>query len=155
VLDEPPTGLDPVGMNDMRKLIASLAEGDRTVLVSSHILSELEQVCDWLLVIDQGRVMYAGDAGGFTRGAVTEVVLAPLHGRSLVRLADVVAAAGYEAGRDGDALVVPIDGDDGRKVAASLNKSAADAGIVLAELRVQRPSLESHYLQLVTEGSDR
>jgi ABC-2 type transport system ATP-binding protein len=149
VLDEPANGLDPVGMSEMRALIGSLADGRRTVLVSSHILSELEQVADWLLVIDSGRVVYAGDAAAFTGAAPTEVVLAPLHPRSLVRLADVIAAAGYEAGREADALVVPIDGADGRKVAAALNKSAADAGIVLAELRVQRPSLESHYLHLV------
>ncbi len=60
VLDEPTNGLDPVGMSEMRDLIGRLAADDRTVLVSSHLLSELEQVSDWLLVIDQGRLVYAG-----------------------------------------------------------------------------------------------
>src|SRR5829696_6130350 len=51
VLDEPTNGLDPVGINEMREFIRGVADGERTVLVSSHILSELEQVCDWLIVI--------------------------------------------------------------------------------------------------------
>ena len=65
VLDEPTNGLDPVGISDMRDLIGRLAAENRTVLVSSHLLSELEQVCDWLLIIDQGRLVYAGEAQGF------------------------------------------------------------------------------------------
>src|SRR6476646_9638032 len=55
VLDEPANGLDPVGMSEMRDLLGRLAAENRTVLVSSHMLSELEQISDWLLIIDQGR----------------------------------------------------------------------------------------------------
>ena len=58
VLDEPTNGLDPAGINEMRDFIRSVGDGRRTVLVSSHILSELEQVCDWLIVIDQGSLVY-------------------------------------------------------------------------------------------------
>ena len=65
VLDEPTNGLDPVGISEMRDLIGRLAADDRTVLVSSHILSELEQVCDWLLIIEQGRLVYGGPVEGF------------------------------------------------------------------------------------------
>ena len=53
VLDEPANGLDPVGMSEMRDLLGALAAEDRTVLVSSHMLGELEQISDWLLIIDQ------------------------------------------------------------------------------------------------------
>src|SRR5438093_963908 len=52
VLDEPVNGLDPTGITEIRQLIGTLASEGRTVLVSSHLLSELEQVADWLLVID-------------------------------------------------------------------------------------------------------
>ena len=58
VLDEPTNGLDPAGINEMRDFIRSIGDGKRTVLVSSHILSELEQVCDWLIVIDRGSLVY-------------------------------------------------------------------------------------------------
>ena len=60
ILDEPTNGLDPAGINEMRDFIRSVGDGRRTVLVSSHILSELEQVCDWLIVIDQGSLVYQG-----------------------------------------------------------------------------------------------
>src|SRR5262245_14520449 len=58
VLDEPTNGLDPVGINEIRRFILELADGERTVLVSSHILSELEHVSDWLIVINDGSLLY-------------------------------------------------------------------------------------------------
>ena len=60
ILDEPTNGLDPVGMQDVRALIGEIAGHGRTVLVSSHLLSELEQVCDWLVVIDRGGLVHLG-----------------------------------------------------------------------------------------------
>jgi ABC-2 type transport system ATP-binding protein len=154
VLDEPTNGLDPAGINEMRELIGRVAASDRTVLVSSHLLTELEQVCDWLLIIDDGRLVYAGDSDGFIGRAATEIVLAPGDFDSFLSLADVVAGHGFDVGRAGDELVVAVDGADARQVAASLNGAAAAAGIVLAELHVRRPTLESHYLRLL-EGADR
>ena len=154
VLDEPTNGLDPVGINEMRELIGRVSADDRTVLVSSHILTELEQVCNWLLVIDDGRLVYAGDSDGFIGRATTEIVLAPADVDTVLSLADIVARHGFDAGRAGDELIVAIDGADARQVAASLNRAAAEAGIVLAELHVRRPTLESHYLRLL-EGADR
>ena len=154
VLDEPTNGLDPAGITEMRELIGRIASQDRTVLVSSHLLSELEQVCDWLVIINDGRLVYAGPSEGFTSGAGHEIALAPVDAVDLMRLADVVAAAGLEAGRDGDLLIVPIDGHEPRPLAASLNQAAASAGIVLAELHVRRPTLESNYLRLL-EGDLR
>jgi ABC-2 type transport system ATP-binding protein len=153
VLDEPTNGLDPVGITEMRDLIRTLASADRTILVSSHILSELEQVCDWLLVIDHGRLVYAGEAAGFSSRAGVEILLGA-DTTDLLHLADVVAACGLDAGRDDDLLVVPVDDRDPRELAAVLNQQAASAGIVLSELHVRRPTLESSYLRLL-EGDLR
>src|SRR5262249_51257159 len=145
-------------MTEMRELIGRLAAGNRTVLVSSHILSELEQVADWLLIINDGRLIYAGEAERFTSSASREIVLAPVDAAELLPLADVVSRHGLEVGRDGEHLVVSVDttlgGGDPRRLAASLNQAAASAGIVLAELHVRRPTLESKYLDLV-EGARR
>ena len=154
VLDEPTNGLDPVGISDMRDLIGRVAADDRTVLVSSHLLAELEQVCDWLLIIEQGRLAYGGPVEGFATKVGSEIVLGPVDPLELLALSDVVAAGGHEAGRDGDHLVVAVDGHDPRRLAASLNHAAASAGIVLAELHVRRPTLESTYLRLL-EGDPR
>src|SRR5947208_14226026 len=86
VLDEPANGLDPVGMSEMRDLLGRLAAEDRTVLVSSHLLSELEQVSDWLLIIDHGRLVYAGEAAGFATQTAPELYLAPAAADQLLAL---------------------------------------------------------------------
>src|SRR4051794_15064505 len=77
VLDEPTNGLDPVGINEMRELIGRVASAERTVLVSSHLLGELEHVCDWLIMIDHGRLVYDGSAGGFSAPAAPPPVGGP------------------------------------------------------------------------------
>jgi ABC-2 type transport system ATP-binding protein len=155
ILDEPTNGLDPAGISDMRELIGRLSGADRTVLVSSHLLAELEHVCDWLLVIDHGRLVYAGDAQAFQSQGIREVVLGPLDTDDLLALADIVANTGFDAGRQGDLLVVSdIDGHDPRGLAATLNAAAANGGIALAEVHVRRPTLESSYLQTL-EGDQR
>ena len=154
VLDEPANGLDPAGRAEMRDLIGRVAAKERTVLVSSHLLGELEQVCDWLLIIDDGRLVYAGETDGFGARTGGEIVLGPVDPAELLRLADVVRRAGLDAGRDGGHLVVAADSHDPRQLAAALNKAAASAGVVLAEVHVRRPTLESTYLRLL-EGDRR
>jgi len=154
VLDEPTNGLDPAGITEMRRLVATLGAGRRTVLVSSHLLSELEQVCAWLVVIDGGRLVYQGPAEAFAAGASPRLVLAAEHGADTPRLAAIAAAEGWPARPDGAGLLVELDGRDPAAVAAALNRAAAAEGITLAELHVRRPSLESHYLATL-EGAPR
>jgi ABC-2 type transport system ATP-binding protein len=154
VLDEPTNGLDPAGINEMRDFIRSVGDGRRTVLVSSHILSELEQVCDWLIVIDRGSLVYQGPTQGFLGRTDTVVALAPEHLGDLDRLAELARADGHEPHAEGNELIVPVGEDDPRRVALALNKAAIAQDIVLAELQVRRPSLESNYLAVV-EGRGR
>jgi ABC-2 type transport system ATP-binding protein len=151
VLDEPTNGLDPAGINEMRDFIRSVGDGERTVLVSSHILSELEQVCDWLIVIDRGSLVYQGPTEGFLGQAGTVVALAPELPVDLERLAGLARADGREPQRERDELIVPVGEEDPRLVALALNKAAIAEGIVLVELHVRRPSLESNYLAIVEE----
>jgi ABC-2 type transport system ATP-binding protein len=149
ILDEPSNGLDPAGMIEMRALISRVAAEGRTVLISSHLLGELEQVCDWLFVIDNGRLIYAGDRPGFAGTGGNEISFAPMDAAELVTLQAVVSALGFDPIRDGEQLVLTVADGDPRRVAATLNKAAAVAGIVLAELHVRRPTLESNYLRLL------
>jgi ABC-2 type transport system ATP-binding protein len=153
ILDEPTNGLDPAGMRDMRALISQVAEQDRTVLISSHLLTELEQVCNWLIIIDGGRIQFCGPAEQFAGAQSHTISLAPLDADDLLRLADVVAAQGLEAGRADGRLLVEVDGRDPRQLAAGLNRAAAAVGIVLAELQITRPTIESAYLRMLTEGA--
>jgi ABC-2 type transport system ATP-binding protein len=124
VLDEPVNGLDPTGITEMRELIGELAANGRTVLVSSHLLSELEQIADWLLVIDHGRAVYQGTTAELTSGTPPTIVLQPDRVEDVERLVAVVEDA------------------------------AADAGLVLRDVAVKRPALESRYLAIV-EGGDK
>jgi ABC-2 type transport system ATP-binding protein len=151
ILDEPTNGLDPAGIREMRELIAAIAGQSRTVLISSHIMSELEQVCDWLIVIDGGRVTYTGPAVGFVRHTAAHVTLVPLDHDDLSRLADVVAGRELRFERGGDRIVVQIDGAEPRAMAAALNRAALLAGVDLADVHVERPTLESTYLERLKE----
>jgi ABC-2 type transport system ATP-binding protein len=153
VLDEPTNGLDPTGMSDMRELIARIAAQDRTVVIASHLLAELEQVCDWLLVMDRGRLVYAGKPDEFAGQADVEVRLQPENPDDVAALAQLVLNHGLEVTVDGDVVVARVgSGGDVRRTGGSLNQAAAAAGIVLAELHVRRATLEASYLRLL-EGS--
>jgi ABC-2 type transport system ATP-binding protein len=153
VLDEPTNGLDPAGINEIRQFILELADGERTVLVSSHILSELEHVSDWLIVINDGALLYQGPADGFLGRVPTMIALAPEHPGDLDRLAALIRADGHEPRRDDGALAIPVDEDDAKALSAALNRAAVAHGIVLAELHTRRPSLESQYLAAI--GGER
>ena len=153
ILDEPANGLDPQGVQEMRGLIGRLAGGGRTVLVSSHDLSELEQVCDWVVLIEGGRVLYEGPTGdllddrGGRLAVVPERIADGAHLMELLRSRDFVV--GHEDGR----IVVRSDGRDHPAVAAAVNRMAFDAGIVLVELSPVRATLEERYLSMVEVGA--
>jgi ABC-2 type transport system ATP-binding protein len=119
------------------------------VLVSSHILSELEHISDWLIVINDGSLLYQGPAERFLSRMPTVIALAPEHPGDLDRLASLVEADGHEPRREDAELTVPVDESDARTVAAALNKTAVAHGIVLTELHTRRPSLESQYLAAI------
>jgi ABC-2 type transport system ATP-binding protein len=149
ILDEPANGLDPQGVHEMRGLIGSLAHRGRTVLVSSHDLSELEQLCDWLVMIEAGRSVYQGPASDFVSTTEHGLGVVPEHDRDLDALARVLASAGYGVDADGGRLIVRHDDVAGRELAADINRAAHHAGIELAELSPIRTSLEDRYLALV------
>ena len=156
VLDEPANGLDPQGVREMRALIGGLAGTGRTVLVSSHDLSELEQVCDWLVLIDTGRSLYQGPTGDLLAGggaAGAGLAVAPQLPDDAPALAGLLTSRGHHVERHGDRLVVHAHAP-GRPadLAAAVNRAAFDAGIVLVELSPLRTTLEDRYLSML-EGA--
>lgn len=154
ILDEPTNGLDPQGMQDIRNLIKRISGDGRTVLVSSHLLSELEQVCDWLVVLDRGGVVHLGTPESLA-GGNDELVVGIGSDDRLDDLAAIVGSAGLPVRTVGDSLVVELDGgDDVSRLAAEINRRAHTAGIVLTELHHSRPDLEARYLSMITtEGA--
>ncbi|MDQ1510055.1 MAG: type transport system ATP-binding protein [Actinomycetota bacterium] len=152
ILDEPSNGLDPQGMREMREIITRVAADGRTVLVSSHVLSELEQICDWLIMIERGAVLYAGAAADFVVDAVTALTISTGRSSDLPVLQRVLSAAGHQLEVLDDRLVAHVDDDDLTNAAAEVNRAAFEAGLVLTELSTRRTTLQDRYLTLV-DGS--
>ena len=149
ILDEPANGLDPQGVHEMRGLVGSLAHSGRTVFVSSHDLSELEQLCDWLVMIESGRSVYQGPASEFLHGTDNGLGVRPEHGWDVDELALALTADGHAVNLVDGRLVVRSDARSGDDLAADVNRTAHRAGIVLVELSPVRSSLEDRYLALV------
>jgi len=158
ILDEPTNGLDPVGMQDVRRLVRDIGDQGKTVIVSSHLLAELEAVCDWLIVVDQGGLVHCGPVDEL--GAGTDDVLVVGAGRDCrERLAEVI----HRFGRDGvvhdegagSLRIVLEPGEDAHALAAAINREAHESGVVLNELQHVRADLEARFLSLVGEGGQR
>jgi ABC-2 type transport system ATP-binding protein len=156
VLDEPTNGLDPQGVREMRALVGSLAGAGRTVLVSSHDLSELEQVCDWLLLIDTGAVLYQGPTRALLDGDRGALVVVPESRHAIPVLRDALRARRFVVDeRDGELVVHVPDaaGDDAPDASplafgAAVNRASFDAGVTIAELRPLRITLEDRFLDM-------
>ena len=153
ILDEPSNGLDPQGIREMRELIERIARADRTVLVSSHMLSELEQVCDWLVLIDTGRSVYQGPAADFLADGAA-LAIAPQRSDDLDDLLRLVIGAGLTAQRNSERVIIPLRGRDRSDLAAQVNGAAFAAGLVLVEIAPVRDTLEERYLSLVGTPAD-
>ncbi|AKU16330.1 ABC transporter ATP-binding protein [Luteipulveratus mongoliensis] len=152
ILDEPTNGVDPQGMRDIRNLVRRIAEDGRTVLVSSHLLAELEHVCDNLVVIDKGGLRYQGAMDGLPT-ARRDVIRVAANGSS-GNLHELLVAQGFVATLSGPATEVTIGETDPTELAAHINQTAHAAGITLTELHHQRQTLEDRVLELVGNGSE-
>lgn len=152
ILDEPANGLDPEGMHDMRELLRAIRDEGKTVLVSSHLLAELEQICDWLVVISAGRRLFQGPPTGLV--GIDKLALRPEHERDLATLAQVARTHGLEPQLVETSLLIPFANAETRKgEVAELVRAAAEAQVTLVEIAVERTELEQSYLDLVGAAS--
>ncbi|MBS1673771.1 MAG: ATP-binding cassette domain-containing protein, partial [Actinobacteria bacterium] len=140
VLDEPANGLDPEGIRWMRLLMRRLADEGRTVLVSSHVLSEIEQIADNVLVLNKGRLMYA-DRIDKLADPTTGSVVVDADDRAALSTALAGAGLRFDVLRSG-LTVLNTD-------AAAVGAVAAAAGVALTTLQQRGPSLEEVFLDLV------
>jgi ABC-2 type transport system ATP-binding protein len=149
ILDEPTNGLDPAGIREMRGILRDLADGGITVFVSSHLLAEIEAICDHLVMIDAGRVVFQGGVDELIETQRSGLIATPEHAGSAPALVELCIAAGHPAHVDGESVVVQA----GEDWAAELNRQAMAAGITLKGLRETRASLEEAYFA-ITAGED-
>jgi ABC-2 type transport system ATP-binding protein len=146
LLDEPTTGLDPGGMRDMRRLVRRLAGQGITVLLSSHLMGEVEELCDRVAIVRTGRVVYEGSLPD---------LLASTAGRYALRTTDDVRAAALAAERRGVTDVRFADGGltltAEEEAVAALSVALGEAGIGIAALVPRTATLEELFFRM-TEG---
>jgi ABC-2 type transport system ATP-binding protein len=138
VLDEPTNGLDPEGIRWMRGFLRERAAEGRTVLVSSHMLSEVQQSVDRVIIISRGRAVYEGPLTGLETAATVRV-----DSPERDRLGSALAIAGFAVRTTGSGIVVT--GATGEQV----GRVALEANIVLSLLAVEKAGLEDVFLELV------
>jgi ABC-2 type transport system ATP-binding protein len=141
IFDEPTNGLDPAGIREIRETMRSLGDQGRTVLVSSHILAEVEQVADTVSIIGHGRLLASGSVaeviGGGTAGTVKVAVD---NHEAAIR---ILTAAGMTVRADGNYLVV-----EGAEHPADVTRRLAHQELYVSELVPVRADLESVFLEL-------
>lgn len=144
ILDEPVNGLDPEGVLWVRTLMRTLANEGRTVLLSSHLMSEMAQTADRLIVIGRGRILADGPIGAVVAGATRSVVR--VRTRDPQKLTAILSGSAASVSLQPD-TALEIVGLTAEQVAVV----AADAGIVLHEVATRTGTLEEAYLALTAE----
>ena len=150
ILDEPMNGLDPAGMHEMRAMIASLVGEGRTVLLSSHLLDEVERTCDAVAIVDHGQVVRQGPIDELVRGAGNRVVRLdcadPAAAGRLIEEAGI--AAGVAFGEPG--LTVTLPAGASRETVAEVNRRLVAGGISVYSFQEVQATLEDWFLSVTT-----
>jgi ABC-2 type transport system ATP-binding protein len=144
ILDEPTNGLDPAGIVEIRELVRGFGRDGRTVIVSSHQLSEIEAVCDHLMVIRFGELIFAGPMTEMMKRTREHVDIAAEHPADMARLEAALVAEDWSVTAVDDVLRV----DAAATRAADLNRAATAAGVTLRQLVVAQDNLEEILLEM-------
>jgi ABC-2 type transport system ATP-binding protein len=152
ILDEPMNGLDPAGIQEFREMVANLILEGRTVLLSSHLLDEVEKTCDQVAIIDRGRILMQGAVSDIARSGKPTVrircgdletastVIPLVHDVQKLTLEgeSVVVTLGTEPGADVDAAV------------AEMNRRLVEASVPVYGIEAERVSLEERFLEMTS-----
>ena len=144
ILDEPTNGLDPAGILEFRNLVRRLVGEGRTVVLSSHLLDEVERIADAVAIVDRGRVVWQGPIDAIRGGGGLTL---------LVDVDDVPAAlallAGHAVEQTADGLRVSLPGADEHS-AAEINRTLVAGGVAVRRLEPSRVSLEERFLEITS-----
>ncbi len=140
ILDEPMNGLDPAGMQEMRDMIRSLVAEGRTVVLSSHLLDEVERTCDAVAIVDRGNVIRQGQVDCSD----------PDRASALVGAANLPVTVTVV----GDGLAISLPADTSRDVIATIARVLVSGGISIYRLQPVHTSLESWFLQVTSRLGD-
>ena len=150
ILDEPMNGLDPAGMHEMRAMIASLVDEGRTVMLSSHLLDEVERTCNAVAIVDRGRVIRQGPIDELVRDAGGRVVRVdcsdPATAGRLIEESGI--AAGVTLGERELTVTLPAGGS--RETIAEVNRRLVEGGISVYGLAEVQATLEDWFLSVTS-----
>ena len=147
ILDEPTNGLDPQGILEIRELLLNLHSQGTTIFLSSHLLAEVEQLCDRVGVLDRGRLLLQDQLSAFQQPTGRVLVRTPDPADAVTVLSTVESASVVE--RDGQQLVIEHPDP------ALLNRRLVEGGVRVSELIPQQMSLEQSVLAVTGASADR
>ena len=148
ILDEPTNGLDPSGIQEVRGIIRDLANSGTTVFVSSHILSELEMISEYLVMLREGKVIFSGRTQELLSAQKPMIIARPEYEVDLTKLASTLSEAGYP--------IIIVDGSlhiaAAKEASPEINRLAFDSGITLSSISVVLPTLEETFFEMTGDN---
>jgi ABC-2 type transport system ATP-binding protein len=150
ILDEPTNGLDPAGIHEFRQMIREFVDEGRTVLLSSHLLDEVERICDHVAIVDRGRVVMQGSLAELHAAGDRTILLGTNDDpRAIARLVVGGAVAGFEPTPEGIRVALRR-GTDPAAAAAEINRTLVESGIGVHRLEPVSATLEQRFLDITT-----
>jgi ABC-2 type transport system ATP-binding protein len=146
VLDEPTNGLDPAGIVEIRELLIRLGRAGKTIIVSSHLLAEIQAACDRLVIINRGSLVFEGPTHELLDRSRNELVIVPEHREDTAKVAALLDERGIGFTINGAGLRA----SGATAESALVNRLAFEHGVTLRELRVDVEDLEDVFLRLTT-----
>ena len=149
ILDEPTNGLDPAGIQEVRDLLEKLAKSGVTIFVSSHLLSEIEMISEYLVMLQKGKVIFFGKTEELLDRTKPTITAIPKNIEDLSQLFEIAKSAGHPAQiKDGE---VHIDAQE--DWGSELNRLAFEQGIILKQITPVRPTLEETFFAMTEEST--
>jgi ABC-2 type transport system ATP-binding protein len=149
LLDEPTTGLDPAGMRDMRLLIRRLAEEGITIVLSSHLLAEVEEVCNRVAIVQRGKIVYEGEIAALKQSAGVLYALRTTDNARALAIVESFEGVGDGRARDGRVWFTA----DSERAVGELSRALVEGGVLIRALEPQTARLEDLFFSL-TEGTE-
>ena len=156
ILDEPSNGLDPAGIHEFREMIRGFVDEGRTVFLSSHLLAEVERICDRVAIVDHGRLIAEGTLDELRSGGEKRLVIGCNDAGRALSLLDGHAAVRSASAEGGQLRVTLVEGeDDGESSAAAVNRTLVDGGLAVHRLEPVAATLEQRFLEITSRlGED-
>jgi ABC-2 type transport system ATP-binding protein len=148
LLDEPTTGLDPGGMRDMRVLIERLAGQGITIVLSSHLLAEVEEVCNRVAIVQKGKIVYEGEIADLKRTAGMTYRLATTDNERALAVCQAQPGVSDVRDRDGQISFMAEE-----RTVAELSQALVEAGALITALAPQGATLEELFFSLTENGA--